>query len=160
MPEVVLPLTVRDLTTDDPPAVTSWAGLGPREAPERMQRGEVDYLVVCPPSGVPVALGGAIYNEIPGAGTLWQLSVHPALRSCGIGTILVGALEQRIHARGLRRAELGVDEPNVRARALYERLGYVAYGRDSSTWDRVADDGSSVTVTMTYTLMRKELPSH
>jgi len=59
----------------------------------------------------------------PGAGTLWQLTVHPALRSCGIGTILIRAAEQRIRARGLCRAELGVEELNQRARALYERLG-------------------------------------
>ncbi|WP_231920006.1 GNAT family N-acetyltransferase [Microlunatus soli] len=104
-------------------------------------------------------MGGAIYNEIPGAGTLWQLSVHPALRSCGIGRILINALEQRMRARGVGRAELGVDEPNVRARALYERLGYVAHGRETSTWDPVAEYGSVTTSTMMYTLMRKDLGS-
>ncbi len=29
---------------------------------------------------------------------------------------------------GLGQAELAVEENNLRARALYERLGYVAYG--------------------------------
>jgi ribosomal protein S18 acetylase RimI-like enzyme len=58
-----------------------------------------------------------------------QLAVHRALQSCGIGTILIEASEQRIRARGLHRAELGAEECNPRARALYERLGYIAYGR-------------------------------
>jgi len=48
---------------------------------------------VCPPSGLPVALGGIDYTESPGAGTLWQLAVHGALQSCGIGTMLIHAAE-------------------------------------------------------------------
>lgn len=104
MPDIVLPLTVRDLTVEDL-AVCSWQGVDladRRETLERAGRGEVDYLAVCPPSGIPVATGGVDYTKPPGAATLWQLSVDEALRSCGIGTILVHALEQRIRARGLR----------------------------------------------------------
>lgn len=52
MPEVVLPLIVRDLASADLPAA-AWAGSGPAEALERARRGEVDYLVVCQPSGFP-----------------------------------------------------------------------------------------------------------
>jgi ribosomal protein S18 acetylase RimI-like enzyme len=77
----------------------------------------------CPWSGLPVAIGGIDYATFAGAGEIMQLSVRPALQSCGIGTILILAAEQRIRARGLRRAELGVEESNPRARALYERLG-------------------------------------
>jgi ribosomal protein S18 acetylase RimI-like enzyme len=58
-----------------------------------------------------------------------MLEVHPALQSCGIGTILIQAAAQRIRARGLHRAELGVEDSNPRARSLYERLGDAAYGR-------------------------------
>lgn len=43
---------------------------------ERARRSEVDYLAVCPPSGLPVAIGGIDYTENPGAGTLTQLAVH------------------------------------------------------------------------------------
>ena len=109
---------------------------------ERAGRGEVEYLAVCPPSGLPVALGGIDYAKIPDAGVLWQLAVHGALQSCGIGTILIEAAEQRIRARGLHRAELSVEENNPRARALYERLGYVAYGSAPESWDEDAPDGS------------------
>jgi ribosomal protein S18 acetylase RimI-like enzyme len=162
MPDVVLRLTVRDLTAADLPACR-WSGgrshlvsiageLG------RAARGEVDYLAVCPPSGLPVALGGIDYVKIPGAGVLWQLAVHGALQSCGIGTILIQASEQRIRARGLLRAELSVEESNARARALYERLGYVAYDSAPESWDDDGPDGSIVRYETVCTLMRKELP--
>jgi ribosomal protein S18 acetylase RimI-like enzyme len=117
----------------------------------------VDYLAVCPPSGLPVALGGVDYAESPGAGTLWQLVVHGALQSCGIGTMLIHAAEQRILARGLHRAELHVEESNPRARALYDRLGYVAYGRAPESWDDQAPDGSIFRYETVCTLMRKKL---
>lgn len=42
-----------------------------------------------------------------------------------------------------RGAEVGeADEP--RARALYERLGYVAYAREPDTWLQETADGSTV----------------
>jgi ribosomal protein S18 acetylase RimI-like enzyme len=90
--------------------------------------GEVEYLAACPPSGLPVGLGGIDYAKTPDAGTIWMLTVHPSLQSCGIGTVLIRAAEQRIRARGLHRAELGVEDGNLRARSPYERLGYAAYG--------------------------------
>jgi ribosomal protein S18 acetylase RimI-like enzyme len=159
--EVVIPLTVRDLTTEDLPSC-AWSGSAAHlasiaKALERARRGEVDYLAVCPPSGLPVALGGIDYAEHPGAGTLWQLAVHEALQSCGIGTILIRAAEQRILARGLQRAELGVEESNPRARALYDRLSYVAYGRAPESWDEQALDGSIFRYETMCTLMRKDL---
>jgi ribosomal protein S18 acetylase RimI-like enzyme len=104
-----------------------------------------------------VALGGIDYAKNPRAGTLWQLAVHGALQSCGIGTLLIQAAEHRIRARGLHRAELGVEECNPRACALYERLGYAAYGREPEAWDEQAEDGSVRRYETVCTLMRKEL---
>jgi ribosomal protein S18 acetylase RimI-like enzyme len=162
MPQVVVPLTVRDLTAEDLPAC-SWSGTATHlasvaRALERARLGEVDYLAACPPSGLPVALCGVDYARTPGTGTLWQLAVHGALQSCGIGTILIQAAEQRICARGLHRAELGVEECNPRARALYERLGYLTCGREPASWDEEAPDGSITRYETVCTLMRKELP--
>ena len=159
--ELVIPLTIRDLTVEDLPSC-AWSGGTPHlasiaKALERVRCGEVEYLAVCPPSGLPVALGGIDYAQRPGAGTLWQLVVHGALQSCGIGTILIHAAEQRILARHLHRAELGVEESNPRARALYDRLGYVAYGRAPDCWDEQAPDGSIFRYETMCTLMRKEL---
>jgi hypothetical protein len=134
--EVVIPLVVRDPTPDDLPSC-AWSGSALHLASiatmlERARRGEVDYLAVCPPSGLPVGVGG-------------------------IGTVLIRAAERRILARGLHRAELGVEESNPRARALYDRLGYVAYGRAPDSWDEQASDGTIVRYATMCTLMRKEL---
>jgi ribosomal protein S18 acetylase RimI-like enzyme len=162
MPEVVVPLTIRDLTAEDLPSC-AWLGSASYlasvgRAVERARCGEEDCLVICPPSGLPVALGGADYARNPGAGWLRQLAVFPALQSCGIGTLLIQAAEQRIRARGLHRAELKVEESNPRARALYERLGYLACGREPASWDTEAPDGTITRYETMCTLMRKELP--
>lgn len=161
MPEVVVPLTIRDLTAEDLP-LCPWLASPPYLASvarglELARRSEADYLAVCPPSGLPVALAGVAYSKTPGTGWLQHLEVHAALRSCGIGTLLVQAAEQRIRGRGLHRAELKVEERNPRARALYERHGYVAYGREPASWDAQSADGSLCHYETVCTLMRKEL---
>ncbi|WP_329000680.1 GNAT family N-acetyltransferase [Kribbella sp. NBC_00709] len=161
MAEVVVPLTVRDLTEADLPAC-GWYGTPTdlayvAEAIQRARRGEVDYLTVCPPSGLPVAVGGVDYTKPPGGATLWQLSVRTELRSCGIGTVLIEALEQRARGRGLSWVELGVDDNSSRPRALYERLGYVVSGSETGSWDQEAADGSTTRYETRITLMRKQL---
>ncbi|MFC8721969.1 GNAT family N-acetyltransferase [Kitasatospora sp. NPDC057198] len=161
MTEIRLRLTVRDLTEADLPSC-GWAG-SPKHVRElvhqlrRAEAGEVDYLAVCTPAGLPVAVGGVDYLPAPGAGTLWQLGVHPALQSCGIGTLLIRSAEQRITARGLTAAELGVEESNPRARALYERLGYRAFGRAPDAWDVEDEDGTLRRYETMCTLMRRQL---
>jgi ribosomal protein S18 acetylase RimI-like enzyme len=87
----------------------------------------------------------------PDAGEIGQLAVHPAMQSCGLGTLLIRAAEQRILDRGLDRAELAVE--SRRARELYERLGYRAYGTETVSWP--VDDGMYTTE---VTLMRRQLP--
>ncbi|OQR65667.1 GNAT family N-acetyltransferase [Streptomyces maremycinicus] len=143
---VTMPVTVRDLLPQDLPACT-WSGSAThlRHVERELARaasGEVDYLAVCTPTDLPVAIGGIDYEVSEEAGTLWQLAVLPALRSCGLGTLLVRAAEERIRHRGLRRAELAVEENNPRARALYAHLGYVAHGREPQVWDEEGPDGS------------------
>ncbi|GGS74779.1 N-acetyltransferase GCN5 [Streptomyces tanashiensis] len=162
MMDIVLKPSVRDLVHADL-ASCGWAGsdhhlVGVARQLERARAGAVDYLAVClAATGIPVAKGGVDYQVEEGAGTLWQLAVHPALQSCGIGTFLVEAAEARIRGRGVRRAELAVEESNPRARALYERLGYVAYDRRPDAWDEQAPDGSLHRYETMCTLMRKKL---
>jgi ribosomal protein S18 acetylase RimI-like enzyme len=157
----VLVLNVRDLLPEDLVSC-GWSGSAlhlesvAREL-DRALAGEVEYLAVCPPSGVPVGIGGVDYEKRERAGYVWQLIVHPVLRSCGIGSLLVGALEARIRARGLRRAELSVEQDNPRARALYERLGYMAYASEPDGWYELGPDGTPFRYKTTCTLMRKQL---
>ncbi|MFE2072483.1 MULTISPECIES: GNAT family N-acetyltransferase [Streptomyces] len=159
--DVVIPVGVRDLRPRDLPAC-GWSGSPThvRQIERQLVRaaaGEVDYLAVCTPTDLPVAIGGIDYRASEGAGTLWQLAVLPALQSCGLGTLLIRAAEQRIRDRGLRRAELAVEEDNPRARALYERLGYAAYGREPDAWDEEGPDGSIHRHETMCVLMRKAL---
>ncbi len=112
---------------------------------------------MCTPVDLPVAIGGVDYRAHEGAGTIWQLAVLPALQCCGLGTLLIRAAEQRIAGRGLGRAELAVEEDNPRVRALYERLGYVPYGRAPDAWDVEGSDGSVRRYETMCVLMRKDL---
>jgi GNAT superfamily N-acetyltransferase len=159
--QVTLPLVVRDLTMPDLPGC-GWAG-GPGHvasvaaALRRAAGGEVDYLAVFLPSGRPVALCGVDYVPVPGAGILWQVAVHEALQSCGIGTVLIRAAEARIRGQGRRRAELRVEESNPRARVLYERLGYAACGREAAAWDQAGPDGTVHRYETMCTVMRRDL---
>jgi ribosomal protein S18 acetylase RimI-like enzyme len=158
--EVVIPLTVRDLTVEDLPTLGEppTKVLAMARELERVQLGEADYLAVCTPSGQPVGFGAVDYTKPAGGATLYQLSVLEPLRACGIGTILIQALEERIRAHGLRLAELGVDDVSSRPRGLYERLGYVVSGSEIGSWDVDAPDGSVIRYQTTITLLRKELP--
>ncbi|MGK3205911.1 GNAT family N-acetyltransferase [Amycolatopsis sp. MEPSY49] len=160
--EIVVPLTIRDLTEADLPEC-GWSGsrLHLEHVARQLARvplGEAEYLAACAArSGLPVGKGLIDYRANPEAGTIGQLAVHPALQSCGIGTALVLTAEERIRARGLRHAELGVEVDNPRAQALYERLGYTAYGKAPESWDEEAPDGSTRRYETTCVLMRKPL---
>lgn len=161
MTAVVLEFTVRDLADGDL-AACGFAGselhlMQVAKELDRARSGEVDYLAVCTKTDLPVAIGGVDYLSHPDAGSLWQLAVHPALQSCGIGTVLIGAAEQRILARGLERAELSVELSNPRARVLYERLGYVAYDEVLEAWDQQNPDGSITRYETMCTQMHKQL---
>ncbi|GAA0270979.1 GNAT family N-acetyltransferase [Cryptosporangium japonicum] len=125
---VTVDLIVRDLLHEDL-AGCAWTGSPTRlrfiaAALGRRSAGVVDYLAVCGPSDLPLGIGGVDYGRSPGAGWLWQVVVHPAFRSCGIGTLLVRSAEERIRRRGLGYAELGVEPDNTGAQRLYARLGY------------------------------------
>ena len=158
---VVVQVVVRDLVEEDLRAC-GFAGTElhleqVRRELERVKLGEVDYLAVCTKAGLPVAIGGVDYVPHPGAGSLWQLAVQPALQSCGIGTLLIGAVEERIRGRGLQRAEVAVELSNPRARALYERLGYVAYEERLEGWDQENPDGSVMRYETVCAQLRKRL---
>jgi ribosomal protein S18 acetylase RimI-like enzyme len=161
MPNVTVPLVIRDLIEPDLDSL-QWSGrashlLSVREQLDRVDSGDVEYLVAIVPSGLPVGKAGIDYTQHKGAGTIYQAAVHPALQSCGIGTLLVAEAERRIAARGHAYAELSVERDNPRARALYERLGYVGYGEASDEWDADGPDGELVRYHTVCTLMRKRL---
>ena len=56
------------------------------------------------------------------------VSVRAPMRGCGIGSALIDALCTEGRAQGFSIARLEVVDSNLRARALYERLGFTAIG--------------------------------
>jgi ribosomal protein S18 acetylase RimI-like enzyme len=156
-----VPIVVRDLTAADLDAI-GWSG-GPSHLKavgiqlERVSAGLAEYLVACPPSGLPVGKAGIDYVSTADAGLIHQVAVHDALQSCGIGTLLMQAAEERIRGRGRTHAELWVEHGNPRARALYERLGYLARADERAEWDADGPGGTVVRYRTVCSVMRKYL---
>jgi ribosomal protein S18 acetylase RimI-like enzyme len=153
-------LEVDDLRPEDLSDI-AWSGSPAHlrhvaEALDRAATGEVDYLAVRAPGGLPVAIGGVDFTVHEGAGTLWQLSTREAFRGLGLGTRLIAEAEERIRRRGLCRAMLGVEDDNARARALYERLGYRECGHERASWERETAAGRATHVAE-ITLLEKTL---
>ena len=158
---LAVPLTIRDLCVGDLPAC-GWAGSrlhleNIAQTLEGVGRNDVCYRAACTPSGLVLVVGGIDYARKPGSGTLCELVVHPAMRSCGIGTIWIRAAEQRILAHGLRRAELGVAVANERALALYDRLGYLVDGGGTDAWDEETPGGVIVRREIDCLMMYRDL---
>jgi ribosomal protein S18 acetylase RimI-like enzyme len=154
-------LVIDDLRADEV-AGLGWSG-GPAHlgsvaaALERAAQGLEDYLVVRAPAGEPVAKMRADYTSEDDTGVFSQLATMDRLQGLGIATMLIEAAEQRVRARGLAFAALGVEDDNPRARRLYERLGYQATGRQYASWEYEDDDGILRRYETTLTILRKRL---
>jgi mycothiol synthase len=71
----------------------------------------------------------------PGLGWIGTLGVRPAWRRRGLGEALLRSAFTELHARGLRRAGLGVDAENVTgALRLYQRAG-MRVVRQADNWE-------------------------
>lgn len=153
-------ITVRDLTMADLPSIT-WSGTSTHlqyvtEAIERASRDEVAYLAIIIDDQIR-GIGGVDFTTNVGVGTLYQLTVHPEHQSQGIGTALIRALEKRILERGLKVAELTVEQENDRARRLYEWLGYDIIGTKTESWNEEAENGEISIFTCECFHMKKTL---
>jgi ribosomal protein S18 acetylase RimI-like enzyme len=159
---VALELTARGIRAEDLAGLSSWLSpLHVRQVAAAMRReppGSKDFLAVfASANGASVAKGEVNYRSRPGMGEIGSLAVRADVQSLGIGTFLIEVLEQRIRAHGLAAAMLSVEDNNPRARALYERLGYVAYDREPDSWDQQTEDGVVYRYETICTLLRKEL---
>ena len=154
-------LAVGDLRADEI-AGLAWSG-NPAHlrrvaaALQRAARGMEDYLVVRAPGGEPVAKMRIDYTSEADTGVFSQLATMGPLQGLGIATMLIGVGEQRVHARGLAFAGLGVEDSNPRACRLYQRLGYQAAGRQHASWETEDDTGELRVYETTLTILRKRL---
>lgn len=92
-----------------------------------------------------------------GVAVLWGVrSFHP-LHGSGIGRHLLAATERELRRRGVRRAELGVERANTRARRFYEGLGWRVVGPLDEMLRYVNERGLRVEQPLDQWLMAKEL---
>ena len=94
---------------------------------------------VCRSGGKDLYLAAAVNGEVRAYGMLrgWDegyaipslgIAVHPAARGTGLGAAFMQYLHAAAAARGAKSIRLKVYDRNTRAKALYERLGYVSAG--------------------------------
>ncbi len=120
---------------------------------ERQMDGKDVYLIVWL-DGIPVGhaqIAWAWQPEHPdameallyGQAVLMDVYVVDALRSRGIGSRLLLAVDEQARQRNAPLIGLGVATDNPRARALYERHGYVDAGIDEFTsgWEELDEHG-------------------
>lgn len=154
-------LVVDDLRPDEVEAI-AWSG-SPRhlqsvaEALQRAAKGAVEYLVIRAPTGEPVATGGVDFEDERAPGKIWQVATHPELQSLGLGTRLIHELEERVRHRGFNKAWLAVEVSNPRGHRLYERLGYVEFGRETEGWEAQREDGGLFWYETDVILMERRL---
>ncbi len=133
-----LALTVRDLEPEDFGDL-DWSGGAEHltalaEALQASFVGEVVMMVVALPNGRLIANGGVDLRKSADAGVIWMLAVHETFQGMGVGTLLIGQLEQRVAAAGRTTARIEVEHDNPRAAALYRRLGYSEVGSSLDSW--------------------------
>jgi ribosomal protein S18 acetylase RimI-like enzyme len=67
-------------------------------------------------------------------GIIWAVRVLPFLQGLGLGTRLINIAESLLANRGIGISELSVEQTNVGAHRLYERLGYTPAGEEDGHW--------------------------
>lgn len=72
------------------------------------------------------ALTATTYSQEAGGTVMWfeELFILSEFRGKGLGQEAMAFLEELCSKRGCRRIRLEVERGNIRARKLYERLGY------------------------------------
>ena len=72
------------------------------------------------------ALLAKTFSREAGGKVMWleEMYILPEYRSHGIGKAFFSAIEEQAEREGFARIRLELEANNMRARALYERLGY------------------------------------
>jgi GNAT superfamily N-acetyltransferase len=62
-----------------------------------------------------------------------ELFIVPAARRCGVGTAVIGHVEELCRSLGANALHLETEDDNTRAAELYSRSGFRSYGRHLMT---------------------------
>lgn len=100
----------------------------------------------------------AIADNVKDCPNLKDIYVVPELRSQGLGAKIIEAAEVLATSKKYLRVGLGVDKNNIRAKALYQRLGYRATPYVSHNDRQITTkDGKQFRLIEDCTYMVKEL---
>lgn len=126
----------------------------------RHKRGH-NVMLVAEANGFPI---GQVWIDIEkkrheNVAVIWALRVIPNMQGLGIGSRLVEAAEELAISEDCAEVELGVEKKNLKAKRLYQRLGYRVVGEldDHFVIDMAAV--GPVTITLDEWLLRKHLPA-
>jgi ribosomal protein S18 acetylase RimI-like enzyme len=72
---------------------------------------------------------------------LYGFRVRPAYRGCGVGSLMMDAIEIDLRRRRFHWLTLNVARENIRARALYERRGYKVIAPEPGLWSYSDEKG-------------------
>jgi len=90
-------------------------------------------------------------------GYLYSLRVREGHRGQGVGSQLIGTAEEALRERSYRQAAIAAAKDNLRARRLYERLGYSVVGEDPGLWSYLDDRGKARSVSEPAFILTKLL---
>ena len=93
----------------------------------------------------PVVYGYVGLVMVPYESDITNITVSGECRRRGIGTALLKELFRRCPERGVTVIHLEVRESNAPARALYEKLGFIADGRRKNYYTDPAEDAILMT---------------
>lgn len=65
---------------------------------------------------------------------LYSFRVRPQFRSGGLGTRFLEVIMDDLRQRGYRRLTLNVAKDNIRAQALYRRMGFLIIAHEPGVW--------------------------
>lgn len=124
-------LTIRSATADDEKSVVAlWRACGlavPHNDPAAdfrfaKQGPNSDVLVGANASGQVV--GSVMVGHDGHRGWLYYVAADPNARGAGVGRRMVGAAEDWLRERGVRKVQLMIRETNADVAKFYERAGY------------------------------------
>ncbi len=96
--------------------------------------------------------------QLPNSLRMFALEVGLAFRRQGVGTALIGAIEEKARLQGLARVNLEVALDNNVAQRLYEKLGYRVIGEPViNRWEKTLEDGKTEQIEEPSWIMLKYL---
>jgi ribosomal protein S18 acetylase RimI-like enzyme len=88
---------------------------------------------------------------------IYGFRVKPKYRNIGVGTEMMGTIENDLRERHFNQVTLNVGQENHKARRFYERLGYIIVGTDPGYWSYIDDKGKRIDMHEPAWRMKKNL---